>query len=239
MSGDRRNRQRFGRRGEAEEMKVPIAQSPPDSTPIDQDGVRGWLDMPADGAERGLALTHGAGSDCGSPLLVAIAKAFRAAGFAVLRCDLPFRQERRSGPPSPSKSPADRAGLKRAVALLRGRVRGDVYLGGHSYGGRQASMLAAEEPALARGLLLLSYPLHPPAKPAQWRTEHFPELRTPALFVHGAADPFGSTAQMEKAIALIPAPTRLITIEGAGHDLRRGRFDASATLAALLRSLRE
>jgi uncharacterized protein len=87
--------------------------------------------------------------------------------------------------------------------------------------------------------LLLSYPLHPPAKPAQWRTEHFPELRTPALFVHGAADPFGSTAQMEKAIALIPAPTRLITIEGAGHDLRRGRFDASATLAALLRSLRE
>ena len=74
---------------------------------------------------------------------------------------------------------------------LRGRVGGPVVLGGHSYGGRQATMLAAEEPGVAEALLLLSYPLHPPNKPAQLRTAHFPQLRTPALFVSGTKDPFG------------------------------------------------
>ncbi len=51
-------------------------------------------------------------------------------------------------------------------------------------------MLEAEDPELAQRLLLLSYPLHPPRKPEQLRTAHFPNLRTPALFVHGDADPF-------------------------------------------------
>ena len=80
-------------------------------------------------------------------------------------------------------------------------------------------MLCAEEPDIASGLLLLSYPLHPPRKPEQLRIQHLPKLRNPSLFVHGTRDPFGSVEEMEKALRLIPAKTTLLTIEGAGHDL--------------------
>jgi len=98
-------------------------------------------------------------------------------------------------------------------------VAGKVFLGGHSYGGRQSSMLAAAEPEVADGLLLLSYPLHPPRKPEQRRTEHLPNLQTAALFVHGTRDPFGSPEEMEQAVKLIPARTSVRFVEGAGHDL--------------------
>src|SRR5207248_6418450 len=76
--------------------------------------VRGFLHLPNAAPERGLVLTHGAGGNCRAPLLVAAAEAFCAAGFVVLRCDLPFRQRRPSGPPSPAGAAADRAGLRAA-----------------------------------------------------------------------------------------------------------------------------
>jgi uncharacterized protein len=204
-----------------------------DSAAIKAEGLRGFLHRPQGAAIRGLVLTHGAGSNCTAPLLAVVARAFCAAGFAVLRCDLAFRQERPSGPPFPAKAAADRASLRTALAYLGTIVRGDLYLGGHSYGGRQASMLAAEAPELTHGLLLLSYPLHPPKKPQQLRTDHFAGLSTPCVFVHGTSDPFGTIAEIETAIALIPARTHLISIARAGHDLARGRFDAAPAIAAL------
>jgi predicted alpha/beta-hydrolase family hydrolase len=151
-------------------------------------------------------------------LLVALAGAFANAGFTVLRCDLPFRQQRPHGPPVPGGAEKDREGLKRAVEVLKKSVSGRIFLGGHSYGGRQATLLAAEEPLVA-GLLLLAYPLHPPRKPEQLRTAHFPKLTTPALFVHGSRDPFGSQEEMESALKLIPAAHRLLEVTGAGHEL--------------------
>jgi predicted alpha/beta-hydrolase family hydrolase len=80
-------------------------------------------------------------------------------------------------------------------------------------------MLAAEDPAVAAGLLLLSYPLHPPRRPTELRTAHFPRLRTPALFVHGSRDPFGLLNEMDSALALIPGRHMLMTVEGGGHEL--------------------
>jgi len=94
-----------------------------------------------------------------------------------------------------------------------------VMLGGHSYGGRQTTLLAAETPAVAHALLLLSYPLHPPRKPEQLRTQHFPQLRTAALFIHGTRDPFGSIEEMTGALQAIPARHQLVSIEKAGHEL--------------------
>jgi uncharacterized protein len=96
-------------------------------------------------------------------------------------------------------------------------------------------MLAAEEPGLVDGLLLLSYPLHPPNKPEQLRTGHFPSVQTPAVFVHGTKDPFGTIAEMRSALGLIPAKTDLVVIEGAGHDLARGRFDLAQVVGHLPR----
>jgi len=178
----------------------------------------------------GLVLTHGAGGNANAPLLIAVAEAFCEAGVLVHRYNLPFRQKRPGGPPHPSGAAADRAGLREAVLEMRGKVSGKLYLGGHSYGGRQATMLAAEEPGLVDGLLLLSYPLHPPGHPEKSRTAHFPELRTPAVFVHGTRDDFGSTDEMRAALTLIPAPAELVSLEGAAHDLKKGRFDVIGTL---------
>lgn len=80
-------------------------------------------------------------------------------------------------------------------------------------------MLAAAEPQLVESLLLLSYPLHPPKKPAELRTKHFPSLEIPALFVHGTRDGFGTIPEMQSALSLIPARTDLLPISGAGHEL--------------------
>jgi uncharacterized protein len=181
--------------------------------------VRGYLHVPDTPNHAALILTHGAGSNAGAPLLVALAETFCAAGFTVLRCDLPYRQARSWGPPGPADAARDRAGLKNAAGAVRKIVSGKIFLGGHSYGGRQSSMLCAEESDIAAGLLLLSYPLHPPRKPEQQRTQHWPNLHTSALFIHGTRDPFGSIPEMEQALKMIPARTKLLPIEGAGHDL--------------------
>jgi uncharacterized protein len=222
--------------------------------------VRGFLHTPENPNHNVLVLTHGAGSNAQAPLLIALAETFCAAGFSVLRCDLPYRQTRSYGPPGPADAARDRAGIKNAIAAIKRNLGapslsrrplagqgGDfdfptptaapdfpqrqrepkgwnnIYLAGHSYGGRQSSMLCAEQPEdapeLVAGLLLLSYPLHPPRKPEQQRTQHLPNLRTPTLFVHGTSDPFGTIAELEQALKMIPARKKLLVVEGAGHDL--------------------
>jgi uncharacterized protein len=80
-------------------------------------------------------------------------------------------------------------------------------------------MLASDEPGVVDRLLLLSYPLHPPQRPAELRTAHFPRLQIPALFVHGTRDGFGSVDEMAAALTLIPARTELQPVAGAGHEL--------------------
>ena len=212
--------------------------------------VRGWLHTPRAPNGDALILTHGAGSDCTAPLLVALGETFAGHGYVVLRCDLPFRQERRTGPPFPGNAERDRAGLRNAIAVLRKSVAGRIFLGGHSYGGRQATMFCAAEPELVKpelvkaapdkselvvGLLSLSYPLHPPRKPEQLRIQHLPSLRTPSLFVQGTRDPFGSVEEITNALQLIPAKTELMTLEGVGHDLGfKGKAKAVELPASIL-----
>src|SRR5262249_25963301 len=183
------------------------------------------LHEPSQPGGSGLVLTHGAGANCNSKLLTAIGNAFADQGLWVLRCDLPFRQARPSGPPFPAMAARDREGLRRAVETLRQKTPGSIFLGGHSYGGRLGTMLAAEEPDLVAGLLLLSYPLHPPRKPTELRTGHFPQLRTPALFVHGERDPFGSHREISSALALIPGRHMLMETASSGHDLLGKKSD--------------
>ncbi len=188
--------------------------------------VRGFLHRPESPSGDSLVLTHGAGSNCKAPLLVAMARAFSEAGITVLRCDLPFRQAAAFGPPA-GDAARDREGLRCAAEALRKGNPGRLFLGGHSYGGRQATMICSSQPKLAEGLLLFSYPLHPPRKPLQLRTQHFLNLRTPGLFVHGTRDPFGSVEEMRTAVKLIMAKTRILPVEGAGHDLDFSRKKAA------------
>ncbi|HEY7338374.1 MAG TPA: alpha/beta family hydrolase [Bryobacteraceae bacterium] len=179
--------------------------------------IRGFLHEP-EGAPRGaIVLFHGAGGNCEGKLLVAAAAAFCKAGFLAFRGDLPFRQEGKSPPRNSEK---DRDGIRGAAEELRALAPGArLYLSGQSYGGRQCTMLAAEDSSVADGLMLLSYPLHPPGNPQKPRTEHFPSLRTTALFVHGMRDPFGTIEELQAALPLIPARTTLIPVKSAGHSL--------------------
>jgi predicted alpha/beta-hydrolase family hydrolase len=182
-------------------------------------GARGFLHLPAQANGDAVLLTHGAGANCRSKLLTELSSAFSDAGFTVLQFDLPFRQSRPFGPPFPGSAQRDRDGIGRAVQLMKQKMSGRIFVGGHSYGGRQSSMLLAEEPELADGILLLSYPLHPPKKPQELRTAHFPKLTRPALFVQGTRDPFASVEEMKAALELIPGRKLLVEFEGAGHEL--------------------
>jgi uncharacterized protein len=190
-------------------------------TPFESAEVLGVLHRPAHPSGDAFALTHGAGANRNAPLLVALSRSLADAGYTVFRYDLPFRRARSKGPPLPAGAARDREGIAAAIQALRAIAPGKIFAGGHSYGGRQTTMAAAENPELADALLLLSYPLHPPNKPLQLRTAHFPDLRTRALFVHGTNDPFASIDELREALALIPAPTDLLPVEGAGHDLKR------------------
>ncbi len=201
--------------------------------------VHGFRHHPQFPSGDGLILTHGAGGNAQSSLLVALAEAFTGAGFVVLRCDLPFRQKRVHGPPRPGDAARDRQGLKQASAEMRKLASGRMFIGGQSYGGRQASMLIAEE-KLADGLLLLSYPLHAPSRPDQLRTQHLPQIHVPTLFVHGTRDPFGSIEEIDAARKLISAKTLLLPVEGAGHDLGfKGKATREQLPAAVIESFQQ
>ena len=118
-----------------------------------------------------------------------------------------------------------------AIAFARTLTDGPVLAGGHSYGGRMTSMVAAASPPSPFRLdvlTLFSYPLHPPGKPERARTEHLPAIAVPTVFTHGTADPFGTPDEMRSAMALVGAPTELVEITGARHDLGSKTLDVPA-----------
>lgn len=179
-----------------------------------------------------VVLTHGAGGSRESPLLIAICEQWAARGWLAIRYNLPYRRRRATGPPSGSAA-ADQAGVVAAITLARSIIDATgsgrlVIAGGHSYGGRLTSMAVADGQITADTLTLFSYPLHPPGKPDRLRTEHFGAITVPTVFTHGTADPFGSIAELRGAARLITAPTEIVEITGARHDLASKTLDVPA-----------
>lgn len=167
----------------------------------------------------GLLLTPGAGADRTQAALVAVDEAVTALGVVVERMDFPYR---RAGRRAPDRPPVLLEAVREGAAALaaEARVAPDrVFLGGRSMGGRICSMAVADGlPAL--GLVLVSYPLHPPGRPEKARTEHLPRLAVPCLFVSGTRDAFGTPAELEEATATIPGPVTHIWVDGGDHGLR-------------------
>jgi predicted alpha/beta-hydrolase family hydrolase len=192
-----------------------------------------------DGTPKGVAvLTHGAGGDRDSELLQRICDEWARRGWLAVRYNLPYRRRRPKGPPSGSAA-TDRAGIDEAIALCRTLAGGPLIAGGHSYGGRQTSMVVAEGEAAVDVLTLFSYPVHPPGKPERRRTEHLPDIAVPTVFTHGTSDPFGTLDELREAAAMIAAPTEVVEITGARHDLRSKTLDVPAlAVDAALRLLR-
>lgn len=172
-----------------------------------------------DGVPHGVvALTHGAGGSRESPLLQQVCEQWARRGWLAVRYNLPYRRRRPTGPPS-GLAATDQAGIAEAIALCRSFTDGPLIAGGHSYGGRQTSMVVAAGQAPVDMLTLFSYPLHPPGKPNRPRIEHLPNITVPTVFTHGTSDPFGTPAQLRDAAALVGAPTKVVEIAGARHDL--------------------
>jgi predicted alpha/beta-hydrolase family hydrolase len=179
----------------------------------------------------GMLLTPGAGSDRNHPCLVDIEQA--VAPMPVERHDFPYR---RAGRKSPDRAPVlitDVVDAAQAFVKKAGIKPPALVLGGRSMGGRICSMAVAEG-LPASGLVLISYPLHPPGKPDNLRIEHFPKLDLPCLFVSGTRDAFGTPDELAEHIAAISGPVTHVTVEGAGHDLKgKSEVVVDTTLAWL------
>lgn len=176
----------------------------------------------------GLLLAPGAGADRDASTLVALDEAATAAGVTVVRMDFPYRK---AGRRAPDRAPVlVRAVVEEAETLAARCDR--LVLGGRSMGGRICSMaVAVAEGRPAAGLLLISYPLHPPGRPDRLRTEHFPALEVPCLFISGTRDAFGTPEELEAATAAIPGPVTHRWIEGRDHGLKG--VDPVVTAAAM------
>jgi len=171
-----------------------------------------------------LLLAPGAGADRTHHTLAAVTEA--VAPLPARSFDFPYRK---AGKRAPDKAPVAVAAVRDEAASFVAEAHiaaRRLVLGGRSFGGRMCSMAVAEG-LPAAGLVLLSYPLHPPGKPDRLRTEHFGALQIPCLFVSGRKDPFGSPAEFEDETAAIPGPVTLVWLDG-GHDPRNAD-DAIAT----------
>ena len=184
-----------------------------------------------DGTPQGtVLLTHGAGGSRESPMLIRICDEWARQGYLAVRYNLPYRRRRPKGPPSNSAA-SDQEGIAEAIAWARGLGHGPVVAGGHSYGGRMTSMVAAQQHG-PDVLTLFSYPLHPPGKPERARTEHLPAITVPTVFTHGTADPFGTIDEIRAAAALVSGPTEIVEVTGARHDLGSKTLDVPVLAVA-------
>lgn len=178
-----------------------------------------------------LVLFPGAGSDSSHPSLVAIER--WVAPHRCVRADFPYRLRGRK---APDRTPVLLAAVREQIAAVPADE--PLVLGGRSMGGRMCALVAAgadgePPPPNLRGLVLISYPLHPPGKPDQLRVDHFPDIRVPTLFVSGTKDTFGTPDEITRWTATMPARAKPqhLWIEGKGHDLK----GADHTIAGAVR----
>lgn len=193
--------------------------------------------MPDTRTPRGLILTPGAGASRDHHTLVAVERRLAELDppLPTERVDFPYRT---AGKRMPDRAPVAVAHVRTAAerfAAKLGTTTDALLLGGRSYGGRMCSM-AVTEGLPAAGLVLLSYPLHPPGKPDRLRVEHFPQIDVPVLFVSGHRDPFGSPDELAEHTAAIPGPVTTVLLPGA-HDVRGKDDDVAAAVADWVRTL--
>lgn len=168
----------------------------------------------------GALLAPGASAGSDQPALVAVDRALHALGLSVERLDFPYRL---AGRRRPDSEPVLEHSVREGAAALASRLGAPVaalLLGGRSMGGRICSHVVAGG-LPAAGLVLVSYPLHPPGRPERLRTAHFPALELPCLFVSGTRDAFGTVEELEAATAAIPGPVTHVWLDGGDHGLRR------------------
>ena len=190
------------------------------------------FDGPAN-AKHSILLAHGAGAPMDSPAMNAIGKNLADVGFRVARFEFGYMASRRT---SSGRKPPPRAETlcpEYVAAIAALKARGPLIIGGKSMGGRVASMIADE--GQAAGLLCLGYPFHPVDKPAQLRTAHLADLKTPTLIVQGTRDPFGT--REEVANYKLSKTIKILWLEDGDHDLRPRKAVSGFSMADHLKTM--
>lgn len=177
-------------------------------------------------AVAGLMLTHGAGGGADQHTLIALDEGL---DLPVRRVEFGYRREGRRFPDRAPKLIAEVRSAAQAFAADLGTATARLVLGGRSMGGRMCSMAVAEG-LPAAGLVLLSYPLHPPGKPEKLRVEHFSGMDVPTLLVNGDRDPFGTPEEFAAHIGAISGDVTVHWLEGQGHN-PKPRVDAEIVAA--------
>jgi len=177
-------------------------------------------------------LSHGAGTDRDHHTLVALDVALQPR--VVLRHDLPYRRARRHFPDRMPVLVADLVDAVHSLCATAGVTPDRMLLGGRSLGGRVCSVAVAEG-LPAAGLLLISYPLHPPKQPDRRRDAHLPAIAVPVLAISGTRDPFGTPEELDDAFATVPGPLTRHLVIGGRHELDRHDDEIIAAVAAWLR----
>ncbi|GAA3628188.1 hypothetical protein GCM10022200_08360 [Microbacterium awajiense] len=208
----------------AEALRLPVAL-PSGSVEVSAD----WEPAPTPRAV--MAIAPGAGAGHRQPFLVGFADALRVAGVSTLRFTFPYQEAGRRMPGPAAHAVATWAAAADALAL---RAPGlPPFAAGKSYGGRMASMAAADSAITPAGLVYLGYPLHPPGRPDKPRVEHLPKISAPQLFVSGTRDPFVDPHEQLTAAVDGCVDAELRWVEGGGHSFEvAGRRRPAAQIAA-------
>ena len=193
-----------------------------DITPSEQVTAIAYDAAPRDRADICLILAPGAGASQTNRFMVHFATTLAARGFDTVTFDFAYVEHGRRIPDRNEKLEACYASVIAAIhARIAHRAAPDkLVIGGKSMGGRIASQVAAVSPDGIAGLVFLGYPLHPPGRPNQLRTRHWPDIRLPMLFVQGSRDPFGTPDELRPLIADLKAPVELCVVEGGDHSFK-------------------
>lgn len=187
------------------------------------------LDLPPD-PWAVLAVAHGAGAGMQHPFLVGFARGMSELGVATVRFNFPYVEAGRRMPGPAAHAIATWATVAGAVVGVSSLP---VFAGGKSYGGRMASMAAAEGAIEPAGLVYLGYPLHAPGRPEKPRVEHLPSIAAPQLFVEGTNDPFIDPREQLEAAVATSLHAEISWIEGGGHSFEvKGRKRAADEIGA-------
>ena len=178
---------------------------------VSEPGV--WGRSPIEASWATVVLAHGAGAGYRHPFLLGFTNGLAALGIATVRFNFPYLEAGRRMPGPASHAIATWSAVMAFATELSGEA--PVWAAGKSYGGRMASMAAAEGAISPAGLVYLGYPLHPPGDPAKARVAHLPDVTQPQLFVEGTNDPF-----IDPHVA---ARRGCRLVSGRDHRVDRGR----------------
>jgi hypothetical protein len=169
-----------------------------------------------------IILGHGAGANQLSPAMRLFASGLAERGFDAMTFNFLYMEQGRRVPDPKAKLESCYRAVIDAARSHKKLKSNRVVIGGKSMGGRIASQVAASEESAANiaGLVFLGYPLHPPGKPDQLRTEHLPFVRPPMLFIQGSRDAFGTTDEIRGIIKKLRLTAKVYEIAGGDHSLK-------------------